>query len=288
MPHSWGSGLVTVSQGETTMTTSRYEEKQAARKARFEELAQKSQASSHAHYEASKRATAHIPFGQPILVGHHSERGHRADLKRAHNAMDKCCLETSKAEHYARKAERVGSGGISSDDPQALDKLRAKLAGLQNAQQCMKHANKLIRTHRGSDDEKVESLVALGWLTNAQARKLLEKDFAGRIGFADYQLTNNNANMKRIAARIKELESAQAREDKEEASDSYIYREDTQENRVMFLFDGKPDEKTRETLKRNGFKWSPTRVAWVRNLNTEGLYHAKVVRGVLDTVTASG
>jgi hypothetical protein len=38
-------------------------------------------------YQASRRATEAIPFGQPILLGHHSERGHRAALKRSDQAM---------------------------------------------------------------------------------------------------------------------------------------------------------------------------------------------------------
>src|SRR4051794_4138295 len=40
-------------------------------------------AKADAAYEASRAATEHIPFGQPILIGHHSERGHRADLDRS-------------------------------------------------------------------------------------------------------------------------------------------------------------------------------------------------------------
>lgn len=46
----------------------------------------------------------------------------------------------------------------------------------------------------------------------------------------------------------------------------YVYREDPQENRVMFLFDGTPAKETRDLLKRHGFRWSPTRSAWVRQL----------------------
>lgn len=35
-------------------------------------------------------------------------------------------------------------------------------------------------------------------------------------------------------------------------------------------------------LKRNGFKWSPSRGAWVRQLNNAGIYAASQVRKVLD------
>jgi len=65
-------------------------------------------------------------------------------------------------------------------------------------------------------------------------------------------------------------------------TEGYIYSEDTTENRVMFTFPGKPDESTRSTLKQYGFKWSPSRGAWVRMLNGSGKYAASQVRKVLD------
>jgi hypothetical protein len=37
--------------------------------------------------------------------------------------------------------------------------------------------------------------------------------------------------------------------------------------RLQLMFDGKPDEKTRETLKSNGFRWAPSNMAWQRLLN---------------------
>jgi hypothetical protein len=40
-----------------------------------------------------------------------------------------------------------------------------------------------------------------------------------------------------------------------------------EEMRLQLMFDGKPDEKTRETLKSNGFRWAPSCMAWQRLLN---------------------
>jgi hypothetical protein len=37
--------------------------------------------------------------------------------------------------------------------------------------------------------------------------------------------------------------------------------------RLQLMFDGKPDEKTREALKSNGFRWAPSCMAWQRLLN---------------------
>lgn len=45
-----------------------------------------------------------IPLGQPILVGHHSERRHRRAIERADNAMRKACEETDKAKYFEGRA----------------------------------------------------------------------------------------------------------------------------------------------------------------------------------------
>lgn len=47
--------------------------------------------------------------GQPILVGHHSERGARRDQKRMHQAMRKSIDENDQAQEAARRANAVGS-----------------------------------------------------------------------------------------------------------------------------------------------------------------------------------
>lgn len=55
--------------------------------------------------ERSDNVLAHIPLGQPIIVGHHSEKAHRRALDIAHAAMDRCVAESNKAEAHAVKAE---------------------------------------------------------------------------------------------------------------------------------------------------------------------------------------
>lgn len=52
-----------------------------------------------------------------------------------------------KAEELARRAGAVGSGGISSDDPDAPDKLRQKVAELQARRDRMKQVNAHWRKH---------------------------------------------------------------------------------------------------------------------------------------------
>ena len=251
--------------------TNSYDEKQEARRARYEELADKNRGRSGHYSDASRRAVDGIPMGQPILVGHQSEGRHRAALARSDSAMRKSIEAQNTAEHYERKAQSVGLGGISSDDPKAIAKLRGELEKLQQAQDVMKAANKVIRNHK-APEARIAALVKVG-LTEAQAVEIIKPDFAGRVGFASYQLSNANANMRRIEQRIKLLEASQERISTEAEGNGYTYREDADENRVMFIFKGKPDEATRTLLKVNGFKWSPSRDGkpWVRHWNNAGV-----------------
>nr|BCT99718.1 ArdC protein [uncultured bacterium] len=252
-----------------------YEARIAAKRERYEERASKAQDESRAIYSRARKMAEVIPFGQPILVGHHSEGRDRNYRNRIHNTFGKAFAAQDKAEHYAQKAATVGTGGISSDDPDAVKKLRAELASAEKSQELMKAANKAIRANK-TPETQTAALVALGF-TEAQAVEAIKPDFARRVGFPAYALSNNNANMARIKGRIAELEKRSQRADVEQAGDGFTYREDTTENRVMFIFDGKPDEATRAILKREAFKWSPSRGAWVRQLNNAGIWAGKQV-----------
>lgn len=257
-----------------------YEAKQAARKARFEERAAKASAESASTYKRARSMGESIPFGQPILIGHHSEQRDRNFRDRIHNTYGKAFALQDKADHCASKAASVGTGGISSDDPDAIEKLRAELASMEASQERMKAANKAIRAHK-TTEAQIAALVAVGF-TEAQAAEAVKPDFCGRVGFPSYALSNNNANARRVKARIAELEKRSQRVSKEQEGKGYTYREDTEENRVMFVFPGKPAEDTRALLKRHAFKWSPSRSAWVRQLNNAGLWAAEAIRAVLD------
>lgn len=145
----------------------------------------------------------------------------------------------------------------------------------------MKAANAAIRKGK-TLEAKLANLMALG-VSEGEAQDILKPDFLGRVGFAPYSLQNSNANIRRVEQRIRELERAAAAESREEEGRGYTYREDTEENRIMFLFPGKPDDDTRQLLKGHGFRWSPTRKAWVRMLNNRGRYAAMCVRERLDS-----
>lgn len=70
-----------------------------------------------------------IALGQPILVGHHSEKAHRAALARSHNAMSKSIEENTKAENYEQRAKYWDKKqkDINLSMPESIEFFRSKL-----------------------------------------------------------------------------------------------------------------------------------------------------------------
>lgn len=78
----------------------------AKRKAeRLGGFASNAEARSNAAFEASKEGKDFLVLGEPIKIGHHSERRHRALIERNHNRMRKCIEEQDKAERLQRRAD---------------------------------------------------------------------------------------------------------------------------------------------------------------------------------------
>lgn len=78
--------------------------------------------------DLSEDATG-IPFGQPILVGHHSERRHRKVIENANRNMGKCVAESDKAKAYQRRAEywERKANEINLSMPESIDFYEFKL-----------------------------------------------------------------------------------------------------------------------------------------------------------------
>jgi len=251
-----------------------YEERRQERIDRLRERASKARVEAANLSSEAHRMASVIPFGQPILVGHHSERADRNFRNRIHNKLGKSVEASEKAEHYERRAESAEkNNSISSDDPEAAQKLKAKIERAEEYQETMRAANKIIRK-KISDAEKITELQSrFGW-EKETCQKLLEPDFCGRVGFANYQLTNNGANIRRMKQRIEELETRTGQETKETEFEGFKVVENVEENRIQLIFPGKPEAEIRTILKRHGFRWSPRNMAWQRHLNHSGRFAA--------------
>lgn len=165
---------------------------------------------------------------------------------------------------------------IMAGDADACERLEAEIRAAELTQARMKEANAAIRKHaKAGHDAQIVALVEMGF-TDARASLLLKPDFCGRIGFADYQLTNNGANIRRMKERLERISRAKATPDSEiEGGNGVVVNDCPAENRIRITFPGKPAADVRAKLKSNGFRWTPSLGVWQAYRNSHTLQVAK-------------
>lgn len=196
-------------------------------------------------------------------------------------ARDRNLEEWNYIQGLLDKIRGVGTGGISSDDPQAVEKLEAKLAALEKHQEMMKAANAAIRM---KDPAKGDAKLAELGYTPEGIAKLRAPDFCGRIGYPAYELQNNNANIRRIRGRIAELKKRTENTPEGWEFDGGRVVVNTTENRLQIIFDGKPDADVRTELKGEGFRWAPSQGAWQRRLTDNAMRAARRLKCIAPQV----
>ena len=166
------------------------------------------------------------------------------------------------------KIRSTGMGGIRQDDPQAIPKLQKKLAGLEKAQETMKAVNAYYRKHGTLDGcphlspENLENLkadMASGWHYEKKP-------------FQSWELSNNNAEIRRVRQRIESLTRANEVAYVGWEFDGGHVEANREQGRLQVFFDGKPEADARQQLKENGFRWAPSVGAWQRLLNDNAYY----------------
>ncbi|MFT9278557.1 MAG: hypothetical protein ABF532_09110 [Bifidobacterium sp.] len=151
--------------------------------------------------------------------------------------------QSERLDTLRERIETIGADGksISSTQPDAMQQLQEKLSELQARQETMKQENQQARD-RHEDAPHSSS-----------------------------ELSNNNANMRRVQARI---EGIQRNHDagRSEQSGTTMQGEpfdlvhDGESGYVYFRFEDKPSGETREMLKHNGFHWSSRESRWQRKM----------------------
>ena len=185
-------------------------------------------------------------------------------------ARDRNMEDWNEIQGLLDKIRSTGMGGISADDPQAIQKLEAKLEKLQAAQDTMKAVNAYYRKHKTLDGcpnlsaERIEAMKA----EMSSQWHIQDKPYPS------WALSNNNAEIRRVKGRIAELTRKQETAYAGWEFDGGTVEANREDNRLQIFFEEKPDEKTRETLKENGFRWSPKAGAWQRQLNDNAIYVA--------------
>ena len=174
------------------------------------------------------------------------------------------------------KIRSTGMGGIRQDDPQAIPKLEKKLAGLEKAQETMKAVNAYYRKHGTLDGcphlspenlEKLKAAMVSGWHYEKKP-------------FQSWELSNNNAEIRRIRQRIDSLTRAKETVYVGWEFEGGHVEANREQSRLQVFFEDKPDAEARQQLKEHGFRWAPSVGAWQRLLNGNAYYAADRISSI--------
>ncbi|MCZ4258745.1 DUF3560 domain-containing protein [Sulfitobacter sp. G21635-S1] len=120
-------------------------ERAQAKAARLDALADKRAAESSAYSRAADELSRAFEFGQPILVGHHSERKARKTQERMHNAMDKAVRAHKAIGYWHYRAEGVERFANMKNDPKVrARRIKTLLAELRDFQRRLNGAHKAL------------------------------------------------------------------------------------------------------------------------------------------------
>jgi len=250
------------------------DEKRAALPAEFERYRQGYRERYLAMLSAKSRCVSTMIAGPSNFnTRRHQKSGDTAD-KRTQEMIE----FRERALAAIRKVLQPELQPIMTGDDNAGERLADKITKLEAKQEHMRLVNAAIRRHKGHDSQ-VAALQALG-LGEQVAYALLKPDFAGRIGYPAYELTNNAANIRRLKGRAVVVERNQATPDSAIEGANARYEDAPAENRVRLYFPGKPAVEIRTRLKSCGFRWSPLSGAWQAYRNTNSIAVAHEIAGV--------
>lgn len=176
--------------------------------AKRQEWAAKAEKRSHEEMEKSMAATAGIPLGQPILVGHHSEKRHRAVIARAQAAGNRAIEESNLSKHHREKAAGLSDyleSTIFDDDPDAIKRIQQKIDNLEKQHALMLAVNKVCRNKKLDEFAKISAIVDLGLTESAAKEAVHPSESWQSVGFDSYVLSNNKANIRRYKERLVSL-----------------------------------------------------------------------------------
>lgn len=214
---------------------------------------------SEAGFAKAARIADGIPFGQPILVGHHSERHARRDAARIESGMREGCESAKMANHHTGKAagliDQLDSS-IFSDDTDAIEALEARIAEREAERDRIKAYNascrKAAKTGGVGDSTLLDEKQRADILTTARV-------CAYQIGpggsFPAYALANLSGRIKADRDRLEQVKRRQARQAEAEAAGGVTIKRHPEHNWAVVTFADRPEREVIDALKTAAYRW---------------------------------
>jgi len=226
-------------------------ERLEAKLARRQEWAGKAESRSGSAFSTAHWLADMIPLGQPILVGHHSERHARRDADRIHNNMSKGVELADLANHHRSAASGLAHAldrSVFSDDDDAIEALEARIAENEKKRDRKKEVNRLFKQGDAT------GLATLGLDLATLRAALVGNSKWDQKPYPAYELTNLGARIRSDKARIEEIKRRTVRTAAADAASGGVLIEGAEYVRVTFA--EKPERAILDALRAAGFCWS--------------------------------
>lgn len=216
------------------------------------EWAAKRRGKAAAAFAKADAVASGIPFGQPILVGHHSEAGHRRDVAKIDAGMAEGVASSAMADKHSQKAKTIESRlkrTIFSDDADAAENLKKRIAERERVAERMKFVNK-------AHAKFLKTSVMPDGVSEAEADKIRNYKPAYSWEphpYPPYAMANLRNLIAADRKRLVMIEKMSERAAAASESESGVLIEGGEFVRVTFA--EKPDRDVINRLKAAGFRW---------------------------------
>lgn len=151
---------------------------------RLERAAGNAESKSNEYYKRSNKDRDFLSLGEPIKIGHHSERRHRKVIQQANDNMRKSVEFSDKAESYEQRAEywKERENTINLSMPESLDffefeleRAKAKHEGLKNGTIERRHSFSLTYAKKEVNEIEKKLQIAVKLWAPVEVVKEVEK-----------------------------------------------------------------------------------------------------------------
>lgn len=179
-----------------------------------------------------------------------SEREHRITSEML-AYIDRVRKAKAQAAYYQAHPE---ARPIMSGDSDAIERLTKKLEDAKKYHSQLKEAKALIK--KGVSNAEASAQVGL----------------PEPVQWHSFNIQYANKAVKELEAKIANLAVVKATPSTETIISGIKIVENTEAMRLQLFFNGKPASEIITLLKKNGFKWSPSNMAWQRQLTNNAVY----------------
>ena len=234
-------------------TREEYEAKRNARYERLLDAADKANQEGQSTWDAAQKMASIIPMGQPILIGHYSEKGDRNYRERIDNKRRKGYDLIQKSHELRNRANgMINNNAIFSDDPDASEKLDNKVEKLEEKQAYYKAINK-------AHTDYLKNPASLDKCDLSDGDKNMIRNFKPEYSWqphpiAPYQFTNLSATIRTAKKRAEIVEKKQSAPDKDEEINGIRIEWRGGENQIRIFYPAHVDLETFKKLKQHGYR----------------------------------